>query len=182
MASRIGYPVVLKAQAAALAHKTEAGGVIVNVADDKALDAAWEKLAGNVKKARPDIALDGVLVEKMGAPGLEMVVGAKRDKQWGPVVLVGLGGVWIEALHDVRLLPADLTEDQIAGEIRKLKGAKLLDGMRGAPKADVAALAQIVAKVSALMVAHPEIAEIDVNPILVHEKGATALDVLIVSS
>jgi acyl-CoA synthetase (NDP forming) len=182
VASRIGYPVVLKAQAAGLAHKTEAGGVIVNIPDDKALDAAWEKLAGNVKTARPDIALDGVLVEKMGAAGLEMVVGAKRDPQWGPVVLVGLGGVWIEALHDVRLLPADLTEDQIAAEIRRLKGAKLLDGMRGAPKADVAALAQIVAKISALMVAHPEIAEIDVNPILVHDKGATALDVLIVSA
>lgn len=182
VAHRIGYRVVLKAQAAALPHKTEAGGVIVNIEDDAQLDAAWTRLAANVRNARPDVTLDGVLVEKMGAPGVEMVVGAKRDPNWGPVVLVGLGGIWIEALRDVRLLPTDLTEGQIAAEIRNLKAAKLLDGMRGAPKADVGAVARVVAKVSALMNAHPEIAEIDVNPLVAHEHGATALDVLIVAT
>ena len=182
IAHRIGYKVVLKAQAASLPHKTEAGGVIVNIEDDAQLDAAWTQLSANVRNARPDVTLDGVLVEKMGAPGLEMVVGAKRDHNWGPIVLVGLGGVWIEALGDVRLLPTDLTEDQIASEIRRLKGAKLLDGMRGAPKADVGAIAGVVAKLSALMTAHPEIAEIDINPLVVHAHGATALDVLIVSN
>ena len=180
IASRIGYPVVLKAQAASLPHKTEVGGVIVNIADDKALAVAWDKLAANVKAARPDLALDGMLVEKMSAAGIEMVVGAKRDPQWGPVVLVGLGGVWIEALHDVVLLPADLPEERIAEEIGTLKGAALLRGLRGSPPADVGAVAAVVAKISALMNAHPEIAEIDINPLIAHPKGATALDVLIV--
>jgi acetate---CoA ligase (ADP-forming) len=181
IASRIGYPVVLKAQAADLPHKTEAGGVIVNIADAATLGAAWDRLHSNVKSARPDVALDGVLVEKMGVPGLEMVVGARRDPNWGPVVLVGLGGVWIEALGDVRLLPTDLTQAQIAAELHQLKGAKLLAGMRGAPKADVEALAEVAATLSALMVAHPEIAEIDINPLVVYPQGAVALDVLIVA-
>ena len=149
--------------------------------DDAQLDAAWTQLSANVRNKRPDVTLDGVLVEKMGAPGLEMVVGAKRDPNWGPVLLVGLGGVWIEALGDVRLLPVDLTADQIAAEIRKLKGAKLLDGMRGQPKADIGAVAQVAAKVAALMAARPEIAEIDINPLVAHASGAVALDVLIVS-
>src|SRR5262249_9496182 len=109
IAHRIGYKVVLKAQAAAVAHKTEAGGVIANIEDDAQLDAAWTQLSANVRNKRPDVTLDGVLVEKMGKPGLEMVVGAKRDPNWGPILLVGLGGVWIEALQDVRLLPTDLT-------------------------------------------------------------------------
>ena len=180
-AARIGYPVVLKAQAAELTHKSEAGGVIVNVPDAKSLAAAWTALTASVKRARPDLILDGVLVEKMGAPGIEMVVGAKRDASWGPVVMVGLGGVWIEALKDFRLLPTDLAEDQIAAEIGKLRGAALLDGLRGAKRADVGALARVVAKIAALMRAKPELAEIDINPLVVHERGATALDVLIVT-
>ncbi len=182
IAARIGYPVVLKAQAADLPHKTDAGGVIVNIADAAALAAAWDRLQANVRAARPDVTLDGVLVEKMGEPGLEIIVGARRDPGWGPVVMVGLGGVWIEALGDVRLLPTDLTEDQIAAELGRLKGARLLEGMRNSPRADVAALAGVVAKVAALMNARPEIAEIDINPLVVHPKGAVALDVLIVAA
>jgi acyl-CoA synthetase (NDP forming) len=181
IAHRIGYKVVLKAQAAALAHKTEAGGVIVNIEDDAQLDAAWTQLSANVRNKRPDVTLDGVLVEKMGKSGLEMVVGAKRDPNWGPILLVGLGGVWIEALGDVRLLPTDLAEAQIIEEIRKLKGAKLLDGMRGQPKADVGAVAAVARKLAALMNTHPEIVEVDINPLVAHEQGAVALDVLIVS-
>ncbi len=181
VAARVGYPVVLKAQAASLPHKTDAGGVIVNIADAGALEAAWERLHANVKAARPDVTLDGVLVEKMGLPGLEMIVGARRDPNWGPVVLVGLGGVWIEALGDVRLLTTDLTEAQIALELHRLKGARVLQGMRNSPKADVAALARVVAKIAALMNARPDIAEIDINPLVVHPDGAIALDVLIVA-
>src|SRR5690606_37901083 len=90
IASGIGYPVVIKAQAAALAHKSDVGGVIINIADEQALRAAWEKLHTQVMAAKPGLLLDGVLVEEMAKPGLEMVVGARRDPQWGPVVLVGL--------------------------------------------------------------------------------------------
>jgi acetate---CoA ligase (ADP-forming) len=123
-----------------------------------------------------------VLVERMGAPGLELVVGARRDPNWGPVVVVGLGGVWIEALHDVRILAADLGEDRIRAEILQLKGAALLRGLRGQPPIDLAALCAIVARVGALMRARPEIAEIDINPLVAYAEGALALDVLIVAA
>ena len=94
--------------------------------------AAWQKLHDNIEKHAPGLKLDGVLVEKMSAKGLELVVGAKRDPQWGPIVLVGLGGIMVEALGDVRLLPADLSEAAIVDELHKLKAAKLLGAFRGA--------------------------------------------------
>ena len=107
VAKRIGYPVVLKAQAAALSHKTEAGGVMLNLADEAALRAAWDTMMASVKRAAPDVTLDGALVEKMSPKGIELMVGAKRDPGWGTVLLLGLGGIWVEALGDVQLLPGD---------------------------------------------------------------------------
>ncbi len=183
LANRIGYPVAMKAQAAALAHKTEAGGVLLAIADEAALRTAWQKLHENVARAQPSLKLDGVLVEKMSAKGLELVVGAKRDPQWGPVVLVGLGGILVEALGDVRLLPADLSEAAIIGELQQLKAAKLLGGFRGSPPVDVDAVARVAAAVGRLMRTMPEIVEIDVNPLVAHARGqgATALDALIVT-
>jgi acyl-CoA synthetase (NDP forming) len=179
IAQKIGYPVALKAQAATLAHKSDAGGVILNIADDLMLPQAWDRLHANIRKSRPDLALDGVLVETMGQPGLEMVVAARREPKWGPIVTVGLGGVWIEALHDVRLLPADLDNDAIMEEMLKLKGAALLRGLRGAAPADLAALADIVARLGALVRADAQIDEIEINPLVVYPKGVLALDVLL---
>ena len=126
-------------QAADLAHKTEAGGVLLNIANADAARAAFETLRANVLRAQPGVALDGVLVEKMSKRGLELLVGARRDPRWGPVVVIGLGGTLIEAIGDVRLLPPDLTEEDIVAQFRKLKTARLLDGFRGAPAVDVEA-------------------------------------------
>jgi acetate---CoA ligase (ADP-forming) len=183
IATRIVYPVVLKAQAAALSHKTEAGGVMLNIGDPTALRAAWDKLMTNVKRAAPDVKLDGALVEKMSPKGLELMVGAKRDPGWGTVLLLGLGGIWVEALGDVQLLPGDAGEEQILEALRKLRSAKLLDGVRGAPPSDVEAVAQTVMAIGRLMRTIPELIEIDINPLMVHAKGqgATALDALIVA-
>ena len=136
-------------------------------------------------QAMPDLALDGALVEKMAPKGgLEFIIGARRDPQWGPVLLVGLGGVWTEALHDARLMPAGADAREIVGELGKLKGAALLGGLRGAKPRDVAALAAIAEKIGALMLANPEIVEIDVNPVNVYAEGegALALDALIVAA
>ena len=182
-ARRIGYPVVLKAQAAALSHKTEAGGVILNLADESAVRAAWDTLVENVKRAAPGVTLDGILVEKMSPKGVELMVGAKRDPEWGTVLLVGLGGVWVEALGDVTLLPVDADEARIVEALRSLRTAKLLAGFRGAPPADIEAVAQVVMAIGRLMQTVPELTEIDVNPLMVHAKGqgATALDALIVA-
>ena len=181
IAQRIGYPVALKAQAAALAHKSDAGGVALNIADDAALDAAWQAMQARLAKAQPGLALDGILVEAMAAKGVEMIVGARRDPDWGPVVLVGLGGIWTEALGDARLMPADLSHEQIVAEINKLKGARLLHGLRGAPPVDVAAVADVVIKIAALMRARTEIREIDINPLIAYPQGVLALDALIVA-
>ena len=108
IASRIGYPVALKAQAAALAHKSDAGGVALNITDEAALEAAWTRMH-DVSRPRSPSELDGVLVEAMAKPGIEMIVGARRDPEWGPIVVIGLGGIWTEALGDVRLMPADIS-------------------------------------------------------------------------
>jgi hypothetical protein len=111
------------------------------------------------------------------------MVGAKRDAGWGTVLLLGLGGIWVEALGDIQLLPGDAGEEQILEALRKLRSAKLLDGVRGAPPADVEAVTQTVMAIGRLMRTMPELVEIDINPLMVHAKGqgATALDALIVA-
>jgi acyl-CoA synthetase (NDP forming) len=183
VAKRVGYPVVLKAQAAALSHKTEAGGVMLNLADEAALRAAWDTLTKNVKRAAPGVTLDGALVEKMSPKGVELMVGAKRDSGWGTVLLLGLGGIWVEALGDVQLLPVGADKEQIVEALHKLRSAKLLAGVRGAAPADIEAVVQVVMSIGRLMQTVPELTEIDVNPLMVHAKGqgATALDALIVT-
>ena len=183
IAERVGFPIAIKAQAGTLAHKTEAGGVILGIGDANALRAAWQTLHDNIARAAPGLTLDGVLVERMADKGLELMIGAKRDPKWGPVLLVGLGGIWVEALGDVRLMPADLTVDGIVAELGKLRSAKLLSGVRGAPPADVRAVAETAALIGRLMVTVPAIEEIDLNPVFVHAegKGLTAVDALIIS-
>jgi acyl-CoA synthetase (NDP forming) len=179
-AASIGFPVAAKLQSAGLAHKSDAGGVILGIADGDGLAAAWDRLQG-IARARV-LALDGILVEAMARPGIEMIVGARRDPQWGPVLAVGLGGIWAEALGDIRILPVGLDEAEIAAELRQLRGAKLLAGLRGSAPADVATLAQAVSLIGAVMAARPEIAEIDINPLTIYPEGdgALALDALIV--
>jgi acetate---CoA ligase (ADP-forming) len=136
----------------------------------------------DVKRAAPNTKLDGVLIEKMSPRGIELMVGAKRDPGWGTVLLLGLGGIWVEALGDVQVLPATADKVQIIQALGKLRAAKLLIGMRGAAPADLTAVAGVVLAVSGLMQSAPEISEIDINPLMVHAKGegATALDALIV--
>jgi succinyl-CoA synthetase beta subunit len=183
IAKRVGYPVALKAQAAVLSHKTEAGGVMLNLTDEASLRAAWATMQHNVKGAAPGVTLDGCLVETMSRKGLELMIGAKRDPAWGTVLLLGLGGIWVEALGDVQVLPVDADETQIVEALHKLRTAKLLTGFRGAPPVDVEAVAKAVLAIGRLMQTTPGIVEIDVNPLMVHAKGqgATALDALIVA-
>jgi acyl-CoA synthetase (NDP forming) len=173
--------VVLKAQAAALPHKSDAGGVIVGLKDAAEVADGWARLHANIAASRPDLVLDGVLVEKMAERGVELIVGARNDPAWGPVILVGFGGVTAELLHDVRLLPAGLSIEEIEAEIRLLRMAPLLDGFRGAEPADVTAVAGIVQALGAVVAATPAIREIDLNPVMVYAKGrgALALDALI---
>jgi acyl-CoA synthetase (NDP forming) len=182
-ATRIGFPVAMKAQAAALSHKTEAGGVLLNIKDEAGVRAAWDTLKQNVARAEPGVTLDGALVEIMAPKGLELMVGAKRDPAWGPVLLVGLGGIWVEALGDVRLMTASASEQTIIEELKKLRTAKLLNGFRGAPAVDVEAVARTVTAIGRLMLTVPSIMEVDVNPLVALPKGqgVLALDALIIN-
>jgi acetate---CoA ligase (ADP-forming) len=184
IAERLGYPVVAKVQSAGVSHKSDVGGVVLSIADAEELRTAWARVHRGIARAKPGLAVDGVLIERMSAPGIELVVGAKRDPQWGPVVMVGAGGVLVEVLEDVRLLPADLPESALADEILRLRGARILRGHRGGAPADVAAAAHVVAVVSDLVLAMPEITEIDINPLVVFPagQGVVALDALVTTT
>ncbi|KPF49845.1 CoA-binding protein [Novosphingobium sp. AAP1] len=179
-ADAVGYPVAMKAQAAALGHKSDAGGVILNLADGAAVRAAWTRMFANVAAYDAAITLDGVLIEAMGKRGVEMIVGAKNDPEWGPVVLAGFGGVTAEILQDVRLLTADLTQEAVEAELMQLKSAALLAGYRSSPALDVPALAALIVKVGQVLRAEPSIREIDLNPVILHPQGegVVALDAL----
>ena len=182
IATDIGFPVAMKAQANALAHKTEAGGVVLNLANADAVRAAWPTLVANIERAQPGLKLDGMLVEAMAAAGLELVVGSRRDPQWGPIVLIGLGGILVEALQDVRIVAADATKEEFLAEFGKLKTAKLLHGFRNLPPVDVESAAEVAQRLGRLMMERSDITEIEINPLMVHARGqgATALDALVV--
>src|SRR5262249_21424338 len=147
-------------QAAALPHKSDAGGVVLNIGDPAALAAAWRRMHESVLQRHPGIVIDGVLVEAMAKGGLEMIVGARRDPDWGPVVVVGLGGIWAEALQDIVVLPPDLDASELGAELRTLKAAPLLDGSRGTPARDVTALIDVVRRIGSLVRGRPEITEV----------------------
>jgi acyl-CoA synthetase (NDP forming) len=180
IAETIGYPVVLKAQSAAVSHKSDVGGVVLRLGDAAAVAEGWARLHDNVARHLPDLALDGVLVEAMGAGGIELIIGARNDPEWGPVILAGMGGVQAEALGDVRLLPPDLDEPAIIRELRRLRAAALFDGFRGAPKVNLQAAARLIAVLGRVLLGTPAIREIDLNPVILDPAGATALDALIV--
>ena len=184
IARDIGYPVVLKAQAVELPHKSDAGGVMLGIDSESALIESWTTLHKNIAVNMPGLVLEGILVERMGQKGLELIFGARNDPEWGPVLLAGFGGVLAEAIRDVRLMPTDLSIPEIAHELEKLQCAALLRGFRGSPPLDVDAAAQILTGLGALIQSSPEIEEVDINPVVVYPRGAgaVALDALIVVS
>ncbi len=176
IAVRIGFPVVMKVQAASIAHKSDIGGVIAGIADAAGVASAWTTLQQRAGATK----LDGILVEEMCKFQVEMIVGAKRDAEWGPMLLVGMGGIWTEALGDIRLMPADVSPTEIEAEIRLLKGARILGGLRGSPALDVAAAARVAATLGELMLGNPSLDEIEINPLVLRPvgQGAMALDAL----
>jgi len=180
----IGKPVALKVQSAQIPHKTEAGAVALNV---PAADArtACERVLASARRHAPNARIDGVLVAPMARPGREVILGINRDPRWGPMLMVGLGGILVEAMADTALAPVPLDHDAARALIGRLKGARLFEAFRGAPPADVDALAELMAKLSHFASDHADtIAEIDLNPVIVHAKGegVTIVDALILKS
>ncbi len=180
---RTGFPLVMKIQSPAIPHKSEVGGVRVNIAAKGAAFTAYRDMLETVQKARPDAAIQGVLVGPMARKGVEIIVGTITDKTFGPMVMVGLGGITTELFKDVVYRPAPVSAAEATAMLETLKAAPLLHGFRGAPKADVTALARLISQISVLAAQHRgEIAEIEVNPVLVHPEGqgVTIVDALVV--
>lgn len=178
-----GYPVVLKIASEDIAHKTEIGGVALDLKDDAAVREAFGRLLANAHQHAPQARLDGVLVAPMVRGGVELIAGISRDPVFGPVVMVGFGGIYAEILKDVAVQVAPVCEEEALRMIRGLKMFPLLDGARGQAKGDVAAAARTVARLSEFACRHAQdIAEIDMNPILVRPEGegVLVLDALMV--
>jgi acetate---CoA ligase (ADP-forming) len=182
-AMRIGGPVALKVQSPDIVHKTEAGAVLLGLSGDAALRDGYRQVLASAKAAHPNAKIDGVLVQAMAKRGQEMILGVTRDPVFGPMLMVGLGGIHVEVLKDVAFAPVPLDTDDALALIGELKGAALLDGVRGARPADKAALAELMVALSRFAADHAEqIAEIDLNPVIVHEAGhgLSVVDALIV--
>ena len=181
-ATTMGYPVVLKVVSQDIAHKSDVGGVKLNLADSDAVGAAFDDIMKNAKAAEPNARIAGVSVQEMAKQGTEVIIGMTTDPQFGPVMMFGLGGIMVEVLKDVsfRLVPLEAKDaDQMMAEI---KGKPILDGVRGQPPADLAALRATILKVSEFVQKHPEVRELDLNPVFAYPDGALAVDARIVVS
>ena len=176
-------PVVLKIQSPDIPHKSDVGGVALGVAGADAVRTSYERITHAAKEHNPRADIRGVLVEPMAKKGVEMVLGIIRDETFGPMLLAGLGGVHVEVLEDVVLAPVPVTSGEVRALLGKLKGARILDGVRGAGPGDVEALAKTIEALSRFAVDFTdEVAEIDLNPVIVHETddGVSIVDALIV--
>jgi acetyltransferase len=181
----LGGRVALKVESADLVHKTEADAIRLDVTDPEAARRAFDEVMANARRYRPDAAIRGVLVQEMASGGIEVVVGLHRDAQFGPVVMVGLGGVLVEALDDVAFRAAPLSREDARDMLESLRGRRVLEGARGRPPADVQALIDVILAVSRLGVdAEGLVGELDINPLVVRPRGrgAVAVDALVVVS
>jgi len=179
-AEEIGYPVVLKIVSPDVLHKFDVGGVILNIKSQKDVRKAYGQILDNVKKKVPNARIVGILVQEMAPSSTEVIVGATKDPQFGPAVMFGLGGIFVEVLRDVAFRIAPLSEEEAKEMITEVKGYPLLRGFRGQPPADIDALIKILVNTSKLVMEHLEIKELDLNPIMVYEKGAKTVDARII--
>jgi acyl-CoA synthetase (NDP forming) len=178
----LARPSALKVQSADIPHKTEAGAVALNVSGDGAR-AAYERVLAAAMRHASHARIDGVMMQPMAPPGREVILGVNRDPNWGPLLMVGLGGVLVEALGDVALAPVPLDHAGARALLDRLKGSAVLGPFRGAPPADTDALVELMVRLSLFAADHAdEIAEIDLNPVIVHAKGqgVSIVDALIV--
>ncbi|MGC1922641.1 MAG: acetate--CoA ligase family protein, partial [Pseudolabrys sp.] len=178
----IGHPVALKVQSPDIPHKTEAGAVALNIGVGGAR-AAYERVLASAVRYAPTARIEGVLVQAMAPAGREVILGVNRDQRWGPLLMVGLGGVLVEAIRDVVLAPVPLNRGAAVALLGSLTGAAFLGPYRGMPAADTGALVDLMVKLSQFAFDHAEdIAEVDLNPVIVHSDGdgVTVVDALIV--
>jgi len=179
-AEEIGYPVVIKVVSPQVIHKTDVGGVVLNVSNAEQVREAYNRVVENTLRKLPSAEIVGVLVEEQARAGVEVIVGAFKDEQFGQTVMFGLGGVFVEALDDVSFRVAPVSESDAEEMVREIRGYRILEGYRGRPPADLEAIKSIVVNVSRMVMELQEIREVDLNPIYVYDRGAVAVDVRVI--
>ena len=180
LANVIGFPTVLKIVSPDIIHKSDIGGVIVGLKNVDDVREAYDRILQNVKKHDSKARIVGVLVQEMAPPSTEVIVGAIKDPQFGPAIMFGLGGVFVEVLKDVTFRVAPITPDDACEMISEVKAYPLLKGYRNTPPVDIDAITKILLNTSRLVTDHMEIKELDLNPVIVYEKGAKTVDARII--
>jgi len=182
VAGEIGFPVVMKIMSPQIVHKSDAGGVKVGLTRPEDVAAAWDEIMDNAAAYDPSARIKGILVQKMisESGGREVIVGASTDPQFGPVIMFGLGGIFVEVLKDVSFRVAPVSPEEALRQIREIRTIAILDGVRGNGPIDFTALADLISRVSRLMLEQPRVSELDANPILASEDGVRALDARII--
>jgi len=180
IAQEQGFPVALKISSPDILHKSDVGGVKLDLNSAEAVEKAYDALLSAVKRGNPEARVDGVLVSKMASPGLEVIVGMNRDPQFGPVILFGLGGIMVEIFQDVSLRLPPLTKEEALSMIREIKGYRLLSGYRGRPAVDEQALADCLLAMGRISEDYPELIEIDLNPVFAYPDGVLVADARII--
>jgi acyl-CoA synthetase (NDP forming) len=176
----IGYPVVLKISSVDITHKSDAGGVKVNLPDRAAVEKAYDDIMASCTAKYPEARIEGVSVQGMARAGAEVIIGMTKDPSFGPVLMFGLGGIFVEVLKDVAFRIVPLDESDASEMIKEIKGRKLLEGYRGQDPADIPFLEGMLLKLSALVDRTGGIAEIDMNPVFAYRQGAVVVDARII--
>jgi acetate---CoA ligase (ADP-forming) len=171
IAERIGYPLVMKIVSPQIIHKSDAGGVMVGLQSREEVEKAFTTIVDNARRYEPQAMIDGVLLQRLAPKGLEVILGMNRYPIFGPLLMFGIGGVFVEVFEDVAFRLAPLTRNGARNMVRAIKGYKLLTGYRGAPRTDIAIIERMLVGLSAMVLNHPEIKELDINPLLVHPEG-----------
>jgi acetate---CoA ligase (ADP-forming) subunit beta len=180
IAGQIGFPVVLKVASAEITHKTDAGGVKLNLQTADQVGKAYNDIVTGAKRSNPNAVLRGVSVQKMSPPGIEAIMGMSRDPQFGPVLMFGLGGILVEILKDVSFRIVPLTRRDAREMIREIKGYPILTGYRGQAAVDIAKLEDMLLKLSTFMENAPDIQELDLNPVFAYADDAIAVDARVI--
>ncbi len=180
ISQQLGLPVVLKIASPDVVHKSDAGGVKLDLGTVKQVGEAYDDILKAIKKQYPEAKIQGVSVQKMARPGVEVIIGMSKDAQFGPVIMFGLGGILVEVLKDVSFRIVPLERRDAREMIREIKGYPLLEGYRGQEPVDVANLEELILQVSSFVEQHPEVAELDLNPIFAYRDGAVAVDARVI--
>lgn len=179
-ANKFGYPIVLKIVSPQILHKSDAGGVIVGVKDEQGIREGFNSIIKNAKSYKANADITGILVQKMAPNGTEIIIGSITDPTFGPTLMFGLGGIFVEILKDVSFRVAPITKQDAVEMIEEIKAVKILDGARGMPPCHKPTLAEILYKTSKMLMECPEIKELDMNPILAYPDGASIVDARII--